>query len=391
LLPWAKKSKNFITNRKPKMSLLFALFITAISFGNESNYFENYSYLSRHYPNGELRSRALIKKGDLNGFTELLPFVSMSPNQSGAGSCHFMALTGNAEFWLSKLNPGVFWEPNGPIDLSERFLMNINQRPELKKDVNNWRTDTIYVLNNAGGGILNKDYPFTKGWNKKITGEYDIVPALPNEAGAVYDTHYNWINETDKINSEFISLPTFKRDILFADPESNQWNIMIAPEDIVETVKNALIKNQAPVTVMYNNIGIWHVVMIVGFDDDLWNDDCYFTRNYENSLSSLISIRKKEYEVESDENAKTKLLGKIKKLETTKEKFTAGYKERGGCSGKGGFYVRDSVHSDPDGPSYDYFTGIPEDRQNYSKKVIIREYEWLKYFANHIWQIRADI
>jgi hypothetical protein len=374
---------------------LFAnLFLVVFSsFANESDSLsilnsKEYDYIYRYFPNGALASKALIKNGELKGFTDLLPFVSSSPNQKNAGSCHFMALAGNAEFWLAKLNPELSWQPNGLLDLSERYLMNMNEHPEFKEGVENWKTDTIFVLNNIGKGVLNRDYPFTMGWYKK---NENYVAALPNEEGAAYGTPFNWIDETEKLSDGFIELPKFSRDILFADPESNQWNVMVAPEDIVETVKNALVKNQAPVTVMYNNIGYWHVVMIVGFDDDVFNDNCYFTSNFENSLETIISVRKEEFEKEVDEKAKTKLLGQIKKLKSTQEKFSDIYKLRGSCTGKGGFYVRDSIYSDPDGVPYDYFTGVPANRENYSRKVIIREYEWLEYLANHIWQIKVDI
>ena len=87
----------------------------------------------------------------LGGFDKLVPFVLPSPNQEGAGSCLYMATTGVAEWWLARLNPTLSRAPDGPLDLSERHLMNLaggrGNEQEDKADLPNWRTDSIYLFN----------------------------------------------------------------------------------------------------------------------------------------------------------------------------------------------------------------------------------------------------
>src|SRR5882757_3667023 len=59
------------------------------------------------------------------GYSELLPFSLLAPDQEEAGSCLYMTLTGVAEFYLARQNPRLSRAPDGPLDLSERHLMNI--------------------------------------------------------------------------------------------------------------------------------------------------------------------------------------------------------------------------------------------------------------------------
>ena len=74
---------------------------------------------------------------ELQGFNELVPYVLPSPQQEDAGSCLYMSLTGIAEWWLARLNPAVSRRPNGPLDLSERHLINISENKKYQKNVQN--------------------------------------------------------------------------------------------------------------------------------------------------------------------------------------------------------------------------------------------------------------
>lgn len=321
-----------------------------------------------------------------SGFSDLLPYVLPSPNQEDAGSCLYMATTGNIEWWLGKLNPKASREMNGPIDISERYLMNIAGSKEHNEQVKNWRTDTVFLVNPNQSLVKNSDYPFTKGWYKRVDGKK--VPAQPHEEGADYGTIYNWIKETSHIQTIPIKVPKFEREILFADPENNQWNVGITPDNIVQKVKDHLVKNKAPVLVMYNHYGYWHVHMIVGFDDEALNNECRFSKG----TIPFMAKKADKYQILADEekDPKKKVELKEKAIRYTKlsHKLEGIFEKIGGCRGKGSFYVRDSLYSPQQGINYNYGNDDPSDDRPYAKNVILREYEYLNVLANHIIQIK---
>jgi hypothetical protein len=145
------------------------------------------------------------------GFSEMLDYALPAPDQEEAGSCLYMSLTGIAEWWVAKLNPRVSRTPDGPIDLSERFLMNTAGADETTPGLANWKTDSVYLFNRAGSAIRNHDYRFTKGWYKTDSNG-DYVPAKPNARGASYDAAYNWIDEMPNVpQGSRVVLPKFER------------------------------------------------------------------------------------------------------------------------------------------------------------------------------------
>lgn len=325
------------------------------------------------------------------GYTKLIPYIMRSPDQDEAGSCLYMSLTGIVEWWLHKLDKNLSFEPDGPGDLSERYLMNLAGVEESGNGVTNWKTDSIFLFNwNDHKSVLNKDYRFTKDWYKEdAQGNY--TPAVPNSEGASFGTYFNWIDQSKTISTGFVTLPNFERNVIFADPESDQWNVGVTPEDIVEKVKQALVENNAPVHVIYNHFAYWHAVMIVGFDDDRDSESCNFverTRKYMTEQPPKLRLDAEKEGITVEE--KDRLLKRALKLERTSQKLEASYKTRGGCHKKGMFYVRDSIYADPEGPVYDYNTSTKGDEAPYSKTVILHEYDWLRYLANHITQIVVE-
>jgi len=320
------------------------------------------------------------------GYSDLLPYVFPSPNQEDAGSCLYMATTGNIEWWMAKLNPKTNRMMNGPLDISERFLMNIAGKKEYTQEIKNWRTDSVYLANHPQGLILNQVYPYTKGWYKRVDGKK--VPAEAYEDGADYGTIYNWINEIPQFKGgAFIKTPYFQRNIIYADPENNQWNVGVTPDNIVETVKKKLTENKAPVLVMYNHYGYWHVHMIVGFDDEADTNSCSFTKGTIPFMAKKAQKYHLMAEEETDPEKKEKLEAKAKRYTKLSQKLDGIFDKIGGCKGKGAFYVRDSLYSSKEDQNYDYGTSDPNDDRNYSKKVILREYEYLNVLSNHIIQI----
>ena len=322
-----------------------------------------------------------------NGFNKLLPYVLGSPVQEGAGSCLYMTLTGVAEWWLAKRQPSQSRAIDGPIDLSERYFMNIAGVHEDESGVTNWKLDSMQHLNRAGGSMLNRDYRYTKGWYKEVDDEeMPYVESSKDDEGSKYGTEFNWIDHRDRITKPQVELPHFDRRVLFADPASNQWNVAVAPDDIVNQVKKALRKHRSPINVIYNHYGYWHAVMIVGFDDQITDHGCSFT----DGSGPYLKKKSIEYAAQAEDltgEAKEKMVKRAQRYKTLAAKLNAAYEQGGGCKNRGVFYVRDSLYNDANGPAYDYDLAKEGEERPLGKRVILREYEWLRYLSNHVIQV----
>lgn len=324
------------------------------------------------------------------GFTEMLPFILRAPDQEEAGSCLYMSLTGIAEWWMAKLNPGMSRSNDGPLDFSERYLMNIAGVEEDKNGIANWKTDSIFLFNSAGGTLRNRDYRFTKGWfTEDKDGNY--VPAAKNAPGAEYDARFNWIDRRDSVSRfPLVPLPKFQREVFFADPESNQWNTGTMPSDIVERVKTALRTKKAPVLVIYNHFGYWHANFIVGFDDQMDNKNCEFVRKFLDYMPKQAADRRKKAAESTDAAEKEKLLKQALKFERAATGTKTALARNGGCHAKGAFYVRDSIYGEEGGPIYDYDPSTKGEEAPYVKTTVLLEYDWLRTMANHATQITLE-
>ena len=296
-----------------------------------------------------------------------------------------MTMTGMAEWWLSFLNPYESNHSNGPLDLSERYLMNIAGLEEDSNGVKNWKTDSIFLFNSKGYSVLNSHYPFAKGWYK--SGENGYIQVKENEEGASYGTSYNWVKNLDSITGGRVDLPEFDREIIFEDPASNKWNVAVTPEGIVEKVKNALTENKAPVMVMYNHYGYWHVHYIVGFDDDGDKKGCTFTKGMIPFMAKKAKKYSSQAEQETDSEKKEKLVNRAERYTYLSSKLQGSYDGAGNCKGRGIFYVRDSLYGDMQGQMYDFGTPSEDDDAPYTKSIIKLEYEYLRVLSNHIVQI----
>ena len=278
----------------------------------------------------------------LGGFDELVPYVLPSPNQEDAGSCLYMSLTGIAEWWMARLNPAMSRAPGGPLDLSERYMMNMAGLDEATLPVKNWKTDSMLVYNHTGQSVHNDSYRFTKGWYKSDE-DGDYVQGEEEGVKSDYGTPYNWIHETDKITEGFIALPKFEREVLFADPESNQWNVGIAPTNLVDTIKKKLKERRAPVHVLYNHYGYWHAVNIVGFNDNMSSQGCTFVEGMRNYMGEQPTKLRAKAAAAKDPKEKERLLKLAKKWDKTSKRLEDSYAAQGGCHPQGMFYVRDSL------------------------------------------------
>jgi hypothetical protein len=328
----------------------------------------------------------------LGGFDNLVPYVLASPDQEDAGSCLYMATTGIAEWWLARLNPQLSRRPNGPVDLSERFLMNMAGIDENETKLKNWRTDSIYLFNNNNQkSYLNRDFPYTKGWYKNSAISNNLEPATPNATGAEYGTSFNWISQLDKITAPSIRLPHFSREVLFADPENNQWNIGVAPPNIVEMVKAKLIEKRAPVLVIYNHHSYWHAVYVIGFNDNIDNGSCAYTERFRERVGQrVVELEEAARNAKTEEERKT-YEQRAQRSREAQTKIETAYANGGGCtSNKGVFYIRDSIYPDENGPLYDYDPNSAGEERPYTKKIVFKEYDWLRYFANNVVVVTAQ-
>jgi hypothetical protein len=330
---------------------------------------------------------APVNPAHLMGFNELVPYVTPSPDQDEAGTCLFMSLTGVSEWWMMRLGNSKNFVQDGPFDLSERWWVNQSIWSGNLKRIKNWSTDGIYLFN-AQPAALNRQYRFTKGWYMEEDDELIKVP--PHTPGAKYDTGFNWIDDSDRISAG-IRLPKFNRRVIYADLKENPWEIGQAPKDIVERVKEALVKEKSPVQVVYNHEGFWHSVYVIGFDDTMSSQNCPFLKESFESYSSEARKAQAEADKTNDPKEKDRLLKRVRRFAGMGAKLNSAMQRGGGCHPNGMFYVRDSQYSDPSEPIYHYDLSNPSADKPYSKRIILREFDWLRYMANHVTVITAEI
>jgi hypothetical protein len=307
---------------------------------------------------------------DLRGFNELLPFVTPSPDQEDVNSCMLMSLTGVVEWWVHRANRATRFVQNGPYDISERWWMNLSNNSHFTQDVDYWFTDAIYLFNSADSA-LNRNYPFRKGWY--IETKDDIYPARPGAPNARYGARYNWIDEAKRVKGPFIQTPDFERKILFRSPDKNPWAIGQAPKDIAERMIESFQRYKSPIQVIYNHEGYWHSVYVIGYDENMSSMNCPFTTesiNYYQSESDRALAK-------GDKRRSAKFLRYKRELQSALSKV-------GGCNPRGMFYVRDSQYSDPSEEIYIYDPTNPQANKPYSKRIVLREFDWIRTMANHV-------
>jgi len=316
------------------------------------------------------------------GFNDLIPFIMPTPYQEDAGSCLYMSHTGVVEWWMNKLNN---LQGDERVDLSERYFMSLKTERIGQENINNWRTDNIYRLNKAGLIYKNEDYRYTKGHYKKVDGTR--IATDENDEEGKYGTRFNWISYRDQLDPEkaFVA-PKFKREVILVDKEQNQWNVATAPLNIADQVKEALVKNRAPVLVIYNHQGFWHANIVYGFNDNT-KHECPFVTSFKPYMDKrAVELRESALKAKTEKRKKS-LLKKAAKFELRGNKVQKRFEEIGGCSTKGAFYVRDSIFPNEEMPIYDYDLNKEGEEKHLNSTLVLREYEWLTTSANHAIQI----
>jgi C1A family cysteine protease len=189
-----------------------------------------------------------------SSYTELLDYVQEAPDQGDTNTCLFVASTGAMELIANKLNGIKNPQPFGPFDLAESYV--INAPATTTKAF----FETPVLKFNRGFGYSAKDWPF------------EAFTALNNTNNSVWNTHPQ-ISKLPKV-----TLPEIETIKLFQF--GGRWSTYVLNETHVEAIKEALWKYKSPVIVNYNDEDYWHVILIVGYDDNL-PGECYDTDSKE--------------------------------------------------------------------------------------------------------------
>jgi C1A family cysteine protease len=180
-------------------------------------------------------------------YTELLDYVQEAPDQGETNTCLFMASTGAMELIANKVNGIKNPEPGGPFDLSESWLV------WASNTVTKGFWDTPVLRFNNGYGVHANDWPY-EAWNDNAINQ------------SVWSKHPNF-SRLPKV-----TLPKIETITLFQ--KGGRWSTNVIGKAEIEQIKEALWKYKSPVLVNYNDEDYWHVILIVGYDDNL-TGECY--------------------------------------------------------------------------------------------------------------------
>lgn len=176
-------------------------------------------------------------------YTELLDYVQEAPDQGDTKTCLYVASTGAMELIANKhfdvKNPQQF----GKYDLAESFAIHA---PKLGAQ-NKYMWEVPVLKFNRGYGIHINDWPY-EPWNNTDAS----------------DSAWTW-RSWESLPK--VTLPKVETEKLFVF--GNRWSTNVLNQTHVEKIKEALVKNRAPVLINYNDTGYWHVILVVGYDDNL--------------------------------------------------------------------------------------------------------------------------
>ena len=87
-----------------------------------------------------------------------------------------------------------------------------------------------------------------------------------------------WSKHPDFSQLPKVALPQVETIKLFQF--GKRWATYVLDDSHIEQIKEALWKYKSPIIVNYNDEGFWHVILIVGYDDNL-PGECYDTDSKE--------------------------------------------------------------------------------------------------------------
>lgn len=185
-----------------------------------------------------------------SAYTELLDYVQEAPDQGDTNTCLFVASTGAMELIANKVNGIKNPVPYGPYDLAESYV--INAPVTVQKSF----FETPVLKFNRGYGYSIKDWPY-EAWRGTTTVNSSVWSTHPNIA-----------------NLPKVKLPEIETIKLFQ--YGDRWATNVLNDDHVNQIKEALWKYKSPVIINYNDEYYWHVILIVGYDDNI-PGECYDT------------------------------------------------------------------------------------------------------------------
>ena len=182
-------------------------------------------------------------------YTDLLQYVQMGPDQGETNTCLFMASTGAMELIANKHDDIKNPKPYGKYDLSEAYVIHANNYTTAGKYY--WEVPVLKF--NYGYGIHVNEWPvnaWTGNWEDQSIWNYRNFMAMKK-----------------------VNLPTKVETIpLFV--YGNKYSTYVLSKNNIQQIKDALWKYKSPVLVNYVDDYYWHVILIVGYDDNL-PGSCY--------------------------------------------------------------------------------------------------------------------
>lgn len=202
-------------------------------------------------------------------YTELLPYVQEAPDQGDTNTCWFMASTGAMELLLNKRDGITNPVKGGKNDLAESFII---WQKSFYNPENPSRSFIEEVVKNFNWGeaVHISEWPYN-AYNSDGTPNWSVWNKHP---------HFGDLPR--------VQVPQVETVFLFS--RGKRWATYVLKEEDVQKVKEALVKYQSPVIINYNDDGFWHVILIVGYDDQV-SGDCYETPENECNKTGSFYIR----------------------------------------------------------------------------------------------------
>jgi hypothetical protein len=186
-------------------------------------------------------------------FVDLLPYVQAAPDQGESNTCLFMASTGALELLLNRKHGIKNPKTGSPFDLAESFIIWQKKYFHRSNPPRHFIEEVVQRFNH-GEAVLHRDWPFN-AFNSDGTDNKGV-----------------WVQHPQFWEVPRIKVPHVKTELLFA--KGKKWATYVLNETNIRQMKQALAWKKAPLIVNYNDGHYWHVVLIVGYDDEA-QGECY--------------------------------------------------------------------------------------------------------------------
>lgn len=187
-------------------------------------------------------------------YTDLIPYVQKAPDQGETSTCLFMSTTGAVELLLNKKYDIKYPEVGGRFDISERFTISVPKNCDSKACTGYWHTAALGA--------------FGQGWaihESKLPYNAYLEDGSPNYEMWWFPRDFYQIPRM-QITERFESKTLFVKGGKYATHVLNDADLL--------KVKKALVEEGSPILINYNDESWWHMILIVGYDDNL-KGACY--------------------------------------------------------------------------------------------------------------------